>query len=321
MKSDPPKVSVLIPVYNRESLVRECIQSARNQIMEDLEIVVCDNASTDQTWQICQEEAAIDPRIRIFRNEENIGPVRNWMECIKHARGEYSKIVFSDDKIYPDCLEKMLMGFKNPQVGLVYSAVRLKNDDCLSEILLYTQGENIMQPDKFLDLVIKNEAPVSPGAALMRTADLRENLKLDFPTKKNWNFAAHGAGPDVMTMLLTAFAYKTVVHINQPLALFRAHGGSITIRNIGDQIKNSYAAIMCYFLHINNKPKWIKYVSSFWKKRLKAEKKWLPAGQFLRDFEGTGSWSEILQLWIKSMSFSFLKSLFKIARKRVMSKQ
>jgi len=73
-----PKVSILIPVFNRKDYIAECIQSALDQTFTDFEVVVVDNASEDGTWEICQQFAANDQRVRIFQNDTNIGPVRNW---------------------------------------------------------------------------------------------------------------------------------------------------------------------------------------------------------------------------------------------------
>ena len=77
-----PRVSILIPVYNREALIGECIQSALFQTFTDFEVIIVDNASTDNTWGICQRFAEQDKRVRVFRNEKNIGPVRNWRRCV-----------------------------------------------------------------------------------------------------------------------------------------------------------------------------------------------------------------------------------------------
>src|SRR5437879_4126737 len=96
-----PLVSILIPLYNREQLLGPCIQSALDQTVRGFEVVIVDNASTDGTWQVCQAFAAKDSRVRIFRDPVNIGPVRNLQRCIQEARGQYGKILFSDDLIKP----------------------------------------------------------------------------------------------------------------------------------------------------------------------------------------------------------------------------
>jgi len=103
-----PITSILIPVYNRETLVRRAIESAQAQTVQDIEIVVVDNASTDGTFDVVAAMAETDRRIKLLRNATNIGPVRNWQACAAQATAPYSKIVFSDDAIAPTYLERTL---------------------------------------------------------------------------------------------------------------------------------------------------------------------------------------------------------------------
>src|SRR4030067_1594973 len=106
MDSTLPKVSILIPVYNRANMVGGCIQSALEQTYQDIEVVVVDNDSTDGTWEICKALSEKDSRLRVFKNDTNIGPVGNWKKCIDSARGAYGKILFSDELLSKDYVEK-----------------------------------------------------------------------------------------------------------------------------------------------------------------------------------------------------------------------
>ena len=118
-----PIVSILIPTYNRQDLITETVQSALSQTYQDFEIVIVDNQSTDNTYQVCLDLAKTDSRIRVYQNEENIGPVRNWQRCVELAHGEYAKILFSDDLIHPTFLEKTVNLLADPSVGYVFTGV------------------------------------------------------------------------------------------------------------------------------------------------------------------------------------------------------
>jgi len=100
--NQPPLVSVCIPVRNCESFIEEAIQSVLTGNFQDFEIVVVDNASTDQT--IAVVSAIGDPRIRILRNETNVGACRNFNISMEEARGKYIKMLGADDILYKDCL-------------------------------------------------------------------------------------------------------------------------------------------------------------------------------------------------------------------------
>lgn len=87
--------------------------------------MVADNASENATWKICQKFAAMDGRVRIFRNFSNIGSVRNWKRCVDEAKGEFGKILFSDDCLESNCLSEMMSKLSYPNVALVFSAARI----------------------------------------------------------------------------------------------------------------------------------------------------------------------------------------------------
>jgi glycosyltransferase involved in cell wall biosynthesis len=91
------KVSLGVPVYNGERFVAKAIQSSLDQTFTDFEVIVCDNASTDRTQEICEEFARKDSRIRYFRQEINIGAKANFNRVFEYSRGEYFKWVAADD--------------------------------------------------------------------------------------------------------------------------------------------------------------------------------------------------------------------------------
>jgi len=101
-----PLVSILIPTYNRERLIGETIRSALVQTYPHIEVVVVDNASTDSSWEVISELARKDSRIHPFRNETNVGPMRNWKRAFDEAKGKNGKVLWSDDLIAPDFHEK-----------------------------------------------------------------------------------------------------------------------------------------------------------------------------------------------------------------------
>jgi glycosyltransferase involved in cell wall biosynthesis len=248
MKS--PLVSVLVPVYNREHYIEECIQSALSQDYENIEVVVVDNCSNDNTFELCCKLAKGDARLRVYQNIENIGPVRNWMRCVELANGEYSKILFSDDLLLDGCLSRMMGLFDNSEIGLVYSAVWLGSSRSTARKYYgaYSSGE--IPVGEYIDRILVADAPYSPAAALLRTADLREYLKCDYPTPVPQNFSRHGAGPDCLLQLFTAGTYPKVGFIAEPLVFFRSHSNSITAQNTNNNVQTGYISAISYFLMI-----------------------------------------------------------------------
>ena len=101
-----PKVSLCIPVYNGARFLAETMRSALAQDYADFELVVSDNASTDETPQVVA--GFDDPRIVYSRSERNLGPVGNFNRCLELARGRYTKILCADDLLYPTCLSRQV---------------------------------------------------------------------------------------------------------------------------------------------------------------------------------------------------------------------
>jgi glycosyltransferase involved in cell wall biosynthesis len=120
-----PYVTVAIPVRNAEAYIDETLASARCQSYEDIEILVVDNASTDDTVPIVERVLGDDDRIRFLRNETNIGMAANFNRCLELATGRYVKFLCSDDLIEPTCVERMVTLLeKYPRVSLVGCARR-----------------------------------------------------------------------------------------------------------------------------------------------------------------------------------------------------
>lgn len=113
-----PLVSIGIPVFNGALHIGETLSSVLAQTVDDFEVVVSDNCSTDSTVDIVRSFG--DPRIRVVSNDSNIGAIANWNRVRSEARGDFVKLLPADDLLYPACLEKQLAGFEaSPRVTLV----------------------------------------------------------------------------------------------------------------------------------------------------------------------------------------------------------
>lgn len=108
-KSDQrPAVSVIIPVHNGEVTLVRALSSAQNQTLRDIEIIVVDDASTDQTAALVEERMNSDPRIRLYRHAVNSGPAAARNLALRHSRGEWVALLDADDEMTPARLEQLL---------------------------------------------------------------------------------------------------------------------------------------------------------------------------------------------------------------------
>ena len=118
MSSESPLVSVLVPIYNVERYLRECLNSLVGQTLENIEIICVDDGSTDSSPEILEEYAARDPRIKVI-SKSNSGYGDSMNKALEQARGEYLAIVESDDFIDEDGIERMVILARENDVEVV----------------------------------------------------------------------------------------------------------------------------------------------------------------------------------------------------------
>ena len=117
-----PKLSVGLPVYNGQNYLAESIEALLGQSYEDFELIISDNASTDDTADICHHYQKDDPRIRYFRQEHNIGGAPNHNFLVAQARGELFKWASHDDLYGRDLLKRCVDALEEfPHVILAHS--------------------------------------------------------------------------------------------------------------------------------------------------------------------------------------------------------
>ena len=245
-----PTVSLLIPTFNRAELLVPCIESALAQTMTDLEVVIVDGASTDGTWDVCRRFAEADSRVRVFRDPVNTGPVRGWWRCVEEAKGTYGTFLWSDDMLYPDFLSSTLPMLLRADVAFAFTAAEIGPEPGAGLICYEHPGPLILSQEFVTgELSGGGTYPVSPACALFRMADIRQGFMTELPTDPRFDFTETGAGTDVLLYLRTAVRYPVVASSALPLAFFRAHPGSITMRGSAGGVALGYAVAKAWFAH------------------------------------------------------------------------
>lgn len=229
LSTDNPLVSIIIPTYNRELYIETAIISAINQTYRHIEVIIGDNCSTDNTWQILKKWSLEDKRIIIFQNQTNIGPVLNWLECFKRARGSYIKIIWSDDWISTDFIEKSIAILKE-DVAFVISGYQIIREGSIISEIKYNK-ELYSVSEYFENILLYNEEkfPVSPGCALFRSKDVFSNFIIDIPNSDKLDSKTNGAGNDLLLYLNIAIHYSYIATLAESKSYFRAHRESFSI--------------------------------------------------------------------------------------------
>ncbi|NLG96520.1 MAG: glycosyltransferase [Chloroflexi bacterium] len=166
-----PKLTIGLPVYNGERYLCFAIDSLLAQTYSDFELLISDNASTDGTMLICQEYAARDPRIRYFRNMENIGAAANFNKLFQLSRGEYFKWAAADDVISPTFIEKCMEKLESDRsIILAYSKVnRIDSSGEVDGVYDYPMRVDAADPHtRFSDLILVNHFCVAIFGVIRR---------------------------------------------------------------------------------------------------------------------------------------------------------
>ncbi|WP_026082706.1 glycosyltransferase family 2 protein [Mastigocladopsis repens] len=249
LKNDPnqPLVSVIIPTYNRSNYLKEAITSAVNQTYKNIEIIVSDDASSDNPQEIV--ESFQDPRIRFRRNPKNVGISLNVISAFQQARGKYVASLNDDDIWNKDLLEKLVPQLDaNPNLVIAFSDHYImdsdgKIDDAATEE--NTQRwkrdqltQRVYQP--FYEIGIVHQAVPSAVATVIRKDAIEWN---DFPPQM---------GP-FWDLYLTYLACRNgggAYYCPERLARYRVHSQSESMisGNVNDQakIRAGKAGIFCY---------------------------------------------------------------------------
>ena len=109
---DKPYISVVMPVYNVEKYIADCLFSLINQTLEEIEFILVDDGSLDNSLEIINLFAKYDSRIKIIK-QENAGPSKARNTGLKEAKGQYISFIDSDDWVDEDFLEKLYNSAKN----------------------------------------------------------------------------------------------------------------------------------------------------------------------------------------------------------------
>lgn len=115
-----------MPVYNGENYIADAIDSILAQTFTDFELIICDNCSSDTTFAICEKYAKRDDRIRLYRNERNLGAHGNFNRVVELAQGKYFKWAAHDDLLAPEYIRRCVDVLESDgTVALAHSLTRL----------------------------------------------------------------------------------------------------------------------------------------------------------------------------------------------------
>lgn len=253
--SNYPLVSVCIPVYNGAEFIPSLLNSIQNFNYPNLEIIISDDNSEDETLNLLK--AAKASNWRIFTHPR-YGLVPNWNYCISQAKGKYVKFLFQDDTLTPECITKMVeVAERDEGIGLVFSPRHLIYEETVDlkflkgmenlhehwfELKSIQSGLNLLQDRKFFQPPYNKIG--EPTNVLIRRQAF-EKLGTFDPDFKQL--------PDLEMWLRIMTEYK-IAFINEKLATFRIHRKQTTSQNLDrDKIETLFEIYKVWLKIVFNK--------------------------------------------------------------------
>lgn len=223
MNNNRPKVSVCIPSYNYADYISYAIESVISQTYENIELIIIDDCSLDNTDEVVSKYLSIDKRISYYKNDNNVGMVANWNLCLQKASGDYVKILCADDLLEPDCIEKCVKVFAdNPTVTVVASARLLidKDSNPIGSLAFSCKYQLMPGPRVIRKCFFAGNVIGEPTAILFRKKDCKRLFNANYKQLTD------------LEMWFYLLEQGDFAFLPEKLCKFRRHEEQTTLRNV-----------------------------------------------------------------------------------------
>jgi glycosyltransferase involved in cell wall biosynthesis len=214
-----PRVSFVVPCYKHGHFLAACVESILGQSFDDLEVIVMDDCSPDETPEVAR--SLRDPRVVYVRNETNLGHLQNYNKGLRLARGEFLWLINVDDKLRQPYVVERYVQFmdRHPRASFVFCpAVPLRGDVELEPAYgIHGSEDRLFDGRELLERLVYWNSIWVPSVMARRQAYERAGLfPLDLPFSGDWylwcHFAVHG----------------DVGYLAEPMVHYRLHDANMT---------------------------------------------------------------------------------------------
>ena len=164
-------ISVIVPIYNVEAYLRQCLDSIVGQTLRDLEILLVDDGSTDGSDAICAEYAAKDGRVKVF-HQANGGAAAARNHALEHASGTWIAFVDSDDWLEPDYFEKMMAALGDERPDVLFAGGYIAYYGQTEIVQTVSEPFDLTDPEELRMLAIKVVARKQPVRGIVASRQI-----------------------------------------------------------------------------------------------------------------------------------------------------
>ena len=212
------KLAVILPAYNAENFITECLDSLLNQTFSDFCILAVNDASTDNTGKILETYAAKDARLRVYHFSENQGEpavMQFAMDMLNYMNVEYIARMDADDICVPHRFEKQVQYLdKHPEIDILGSNALLFNDGQTDKTTKISTLP-LLDKDIKAHFSLARDHIINPSSMWRHSSIKALNI----------NYAQTATAPDFHMWVQCALHKKTFANLAEPLLLYRLHPG------------------------------------------------------------------------------------------------
>lgn len=235
-----PQISVILPVYNEEKYLEQCLQSICIQTLKEIEIICVDDGSTDRSLEILQKYAKKDDRIRVLTQKNQFaGAARNY--AMKDAAGKYLSFLDADDYFEPDMLEKLYQKAEKTEADIVIcryeeyceeDAVRRTVDYSFEDLFFKTQEQKAVFSGQALNLA--GIFQIAKGWAWDKL------FRADFVRKCSYRFSDFRSSEDGFFVYMLLARAARISYTDDVLAVHRINNSSSLSNNKDNEWINGF---------------------------------------------------------------------------------
>lgn len=214
-----PKVSIIVPIFNVEKYLRQCLDSILSQTVHDVEIVLVNDCGTDRSWMIAQEYALLDSRIKLVEHTINQGLSVSRNTGIKNSSAPFIVFVDSDDFVHPDFCRKLIDAIERAD-----SDVAMCNTN-----IVYEEGTEFVDYNQYWDFKFHSPAIVTTEVVQQTNVCVWNKIfRREIIVSRNIEFPPNLVNEDELFWRLYCLYAKKIAWVEEKLYNYRQHKGSIT---------------------------------------------------------------------------------------------
>ncbi|MBU7454891.1 glycosyltransferase family 2 protein [Leuconostoc fallax] len=213
-------ISIIVPVYNVEKYIADCLESIAKQSYQNIEVIIVNDGSTDNSIQICKDYAEKDKRFKIItQKNQGLSAARN--TGMNYVNGEYTIFIDSDDKISIHLVDKCVNIIHNfTDISMVFFSHYIHtNDKIITDSYYEGIDSGTYSPEDMVDNLLKEKVQINAWSYMFNSSLMKKNF-FEFPEGLLYE--------DMVPIVTLIHNSKKIYYLNEPLYIYSIRKGSIT---------------------------------------------------------------------------------------------